>query len=115
MEYLLKERTVAAGKTVKLQFRLTDPASEQVRTDLDDVRVLYFKSPGTLRTERTARRLEDGIYEAELPIPQAGAYYVYVGSPSLDVGYNDLPFLTLRALKAKAEAKDDSKINAGTN
>jgi hypothetical protein len=44
----------------------------------------------------------DGIYEADLPFKQAGAYYVYVAAPSLNADYKDLNYLTVMVGKALA-------------
>jgi YVTN family beta-propeller protein len=105
VEFLLKERVFQAGDTVQLRFRLTDPETKEPRTDLKDLRVLYYVAPGQRRTEIQAKEIGDGVYEAALSVPRAGAYYVYISSPSANVNYADLPFLTLRALRKK-EAPD---------
>ncbi len=102
VSYLLKQRRVTAGHTVTLRFRLTDPATDQPRTDVRDVRVLYYRAPTHGRTVVRARHVADGVYEAALPLKRAGAYYVYVGAPSLKVHYGDLPYMTLRAVGDKA-------------
>jgi hypothetical protein len=98
IQYLVEDRKVAAGKTFALRFRLTDPATEQPRTGLKDVSVLFYRAPGYDRTEVKAREIETGIYEAPLPIRKDGAYFVYVGSRSAKMPYGDLSYLTLRAL-----------------
>ncbi len=103
IKYLIKDRRARVGETV-LRFRLTDPESHEPRTALGDVRVLYYRAPGYGRTEVPAREVGDGIYEATVSLPHAGAYFVYVASPSVKVRYGDLPYLTLRAVKAKAAA-----------
>lgn len=102
VDYLVKERNIQVGEAVRLRFRLTDPETDQPRTDLKDVRVLYYLAPGTRRTEVAAREVGDGIYEAALSLPRSGAYYVYVASPSAKVRYGDLSYLTLRAVQEKA-------------
>ncbi len=111
IEYLLKDRRVTVGETMRLRFRLTDPATKQPRTALADVRVLYYLAPGQWRTVVPAREVEDGLYEAALPIRRGGAYYVYVGVPSLKMRFDQLPYMTLRAVKKRgpAGAKERAK------
>jgi YVTN family beta-propeller protein len=99
VEYLIEDRNLPAGETFRLRFRLTDPATEQPSSGLQDVRVLFYRAPGHDRTEVPAEEVEEGIYEAAMSIRRAGAYYVYVSSGSMNVPYGKLPYLTLRALK----------------
>lgn len=90
-------RTARAGGTLALRFKLRDPASGSARTGIRDARVMYFLAPGRNRTEATAKEIGDGIYEAEVGISQPGAYYVYVGVPSMKLGFGKLPYFTLIA------------------
>ena len=99
IDYLLEQRRVPAGDTLQLRFRLTNPSTGQARPDLKDVRVKYFRAPSYDLTEVSARHVGEGIYEAALPIPNVGAYYVYVAAPSVKMGYGDLSYMTLRAVK----------------
>lgn len=102
VEFLIEERKVPAGENVALRFRLTDPASEEARTGIEDVGVLFYRVPGHDRTEIAAREVAGGVYEAVLPIRKPGAYYVYVGVESKQLPYGKLPYLTLRAVKPPA-------------
>ena len=99
--YLNEPGAVKAGSTMPLRFRLTDPATGGWRGGLQDVRVLYYRAPNFGRRIVPARHVEDGLYEAELPMDQAGAYYVFVGAPSEKVNYKDLSFLTVMAVAEK--------------
>jgi hypothetical protein len=101
VEYLVKERTVSVGDTVKLRFKLTDPESGEVRADLKDVRVLSYHASGRHRTVVPAVHVEGGVYEAPLNVPTPGGYSVFVSCPSLKVNYNDLIYLTLRGVPGK--------------
>ncbi|MBI2876159.1 MAG: cytochrome D1 [Candidatus Tectomicrobia bacterium] len=101
VEYLIQDRKVPVGETVRLRFKLIDPATEQPRADLEDVRILYYLAPGKRRTEVPAQRVAGGIYEAVLSLSRSGAYYIYVASLSARVRYGDLPYLTLRAVPEK--------------
>ena len=46
-------------------------------------------------TVLSAVHVGGGIYEADLPLKQVGAYYVYVAAPSLHADYKDLNYLTV--------------------
>jgi YVTN family beta-propeller protein len=101
IDYLVKERKVTAGDTVRLRFRLTNPATGEAKAGIKDVRVKYFRAPMYGLTEVPARHVGEGVYEATLPLKAVGAYYVYVAAPSLNVNYSDLRFMTLRAVRGK--------------
>lgn len=98
VEYLIDERKVQVGQTVTLRFRLVDPSSGKPQPGLRDARVRYYRAPGRDQADVAAREVGAGVYEALLPIAEAGAYYVYAGSPSLRAGGAELPYLTLRAV-----------------
>ncbi len=99
VEYLLKDRSVKVGQSARLRFRLTDPATEKPRDDLQDVSVLYYAASGRGRTVLPAKPLGDGVYEAELPIKWPEAYYVWVGSDSAKAPFQKLPHYSLRGVR----------------
>ena len=100
VEYLNDRQAVTAGEGMKLRFRLYDPGSGEVMADVGDVTVKYFRAPRYNLTELSAVHADDGIYEADLPFNEAGAYYVYVAAPSLRADYKDLNYLTVVVKKA---------------
>ncbi len=102
IEYLIPERTVKAGATVPVRFRLADPATGMPRTGLAGVRVLFFRIPGKDRRVVPAREVGDGVYEAMLPMTKPGGYNIYVAVPSEKIGYQDLPYFTMAATRAAA-------------
>ena len=83
-----------------LRFRLYDPGTSEIKTGASDVRVKFFRAPRYNLTELLATQVGEGIYEAELPFKQAGAYYVYVAAPSLGADYQDLDYRTIMVGKA---------------
>jgi YVTN family beta-propeller protein len=103
VDYLNEERNVPVGKTVALRFKLSDPATGKPKPGLSDARVVYYLSPGRNRTEVKARDVGGGVYEAMLPVPQPGAYYVHAGAASLNVNAQDLPYFTLLAKPTAAK------------
>ncbi|MDH3797587.1 MAG: hypothetical protein OES70_03085 [Desulfobacterales bacterium] len=100
VEYLVKQRRIKSGEKVPLRFRLTDPATQQPLSELQDVTVLYFSASGTGgRRFAQARPIGDGVYEARITIGPPGGYYVYVGSKSKQMPHTKLPFMTLVAVR----------------
>jgi len=110
IEYLTDQRAVTAGEELKLRFRLIDPGTGKIFADKEDVRIKYFRAPRFDLTEMLATHVGGGVYEASLTLKSAGAYYVYVGAPSLHAQYDDLEYITLMANKAvPGKAKGEGK------
>ncbi len=101
VDFLVDKRRVKAGDAASVRFRLTDPATGLPRTDVADAHVLYYRAPNFGRRTVPARHVGEGIYEATLALKTAGAYYVFIGSPSQKMNYRDLDYLTLMAVRAK--------------
>jgi hypothetical protein len=97
IEYLTKQRITAVGAPYKLSFSLTGSASEEPLSGLRDVIVMASRTPGWQRRHR-AQPLKNGRYEVVLATDQPGAYYVSVAVPSLNLPFNELPFMTFRAV-----------------
>ena len=55
-----------------------------------------------------ARPVGDGFYEADVKIDMVTTYYVFVGSRSEKLKYNELPFLSLMGAPAPAQGKRDT-------
>jgi hypothetical protein len=102
LEFLADERDFKAGDAVRLQLRMTNPATGQPIADLADLEIQIFQVPGTWRVLRPAQSLGNGIYEVTLELPRAGVYYVHATSPSLRAHYNNFPSLVLRARETGA-------------
>ena len=97
VEYQVKSRVIAAGESKPLQFRITDAGSGQPIADIDDVAIMYYRADGRGRQTVNATHQGGGLYEATLDIDQPATYYIFVGSPSHDLAFTDLPFLSLVA------------------
>jgi YVTN family beta-propeller protein len=102
VEYEVAERRVPVGGSTKVTFRLTDPATSLPRSDIPDVQVMYYRSDGRGRTVVPAKPLGDGRYEAEVKVSEMATWYVFVGSQSEELGYSELPFLSLMGVPAPA-------------
>jgi YVTN family beta-propeller protein len=97
VEFDERSRKATAGGPLAVRFKLIDPATRRAKAGIKDARVLYYLAPGRGRTEVPVKEIGGGVYEAQVQLAQPGAYYVYVGVPSLDLGYGKLPFFTLMA------------------
>jgi YVTN family beta-propeller protein len=102
IEYLTNERKVDAGKPLTLRFRITRGEEGEPASGLRDLRVLYYRAPGIDRREVPAHEIGDGVYEAELQLNRAGAYYAHVQSALRAEGFDNLPFVTLQAMRVDA-------------
>ena len=102
VEYQIADRMVPVGADTKVKFKLTDPATGKPAEDISDVTVLYYRSDGRGRTVVPAKSLGKGLYEATVKVDTAATYYVFVGSRSKDLSYNDMPFASLMGVTAKA-------------
>lgn len=90
---------VKAGSRVPVRVRITQGRDARPRTGLADVALRYFRAPAAPAREAAAREVEEGLYEAAIDLPEAGAYYLHVAAPSLGLRFGDQPFATLRAAK----------------
>ncbi len=89
---------VAAKSPATVRVRLTRGRESLPQTGLTDVALRYFRAPSSPAREVLAREVGNGVYEAVLDVPEAGAYYLHVGVPSLRLRFGDQPFSSLRVL-----------------
>ncbi len=101
VDFLVDSRRVSASDATSVRFRLTDPRTGLPRADIEDARVLYYRAPNFGRRTVTARHLGEGIYEVTLDLKRAGAYYVFVESPSENMSFRDLDYLTLLSVRGE--------------
>ena len=106
VEYQSTERRVPVGETTAVKFKLTDPRTGLPRHDIPDVTVLYYGADGRGRTVVPAKSLGGGLYEADVKVGQMTTYYVFVGSRSEKLDYNDLPFFSLMGTPAPPKAQE---------
>jgi YVTN family beta-propeller protein len=104
VEYQVGDRSVPVGENKRVRFRLSDPVTGEPLAGIPDVTVLYYQADGRGRTVVPAKDVGDGLYEAEVRVDQVTTYYVFVGARSKEVGYNELPFLSLMGAPAKVSA-----------
>jgi YVTN family beta-propeller protein len=97
IEYLNREAPLNIREDYKLRFKLLDAQTKRPSSDLKDVGVLVFLSPGMWQQRQRARPVGDGVYEVTVNVPESGVYLVFVESPSKRVEYRELPYLMLNA------------------
>jgi YVTN family beta-propeller protein len=97
VEFLEPPSEAPAGSKVTLRFRLVETRGAKVQVGVADATVLSFRAPGFDRQQTPAREDTPGVYQAQVSLPSAGAYYLYVGAPSLGLKTEDAPFRTVRA------------------
>jgi YVTN family beta-propeller protein len=104
VEYLREDRNAVLEEEYRFRFRLMDTLTGWPVKGLPDARLLYTLSPGRYRTEVPAREVEEGVYEAALRFREPGAYSVYVGVPSLKIGYQTFVHRSLLVRKREEAA-----------
>lgn len=104
--------TVAAGSPLPVRVRLTKGRDATPQTGLSDVALRYFLAPSSPAREIPAREVGDGVYEAIVDLPAAGAYYLYVGAPSLNLKFGAQAFASLRAVAPSAAMPAASVVPA---
>jgi YVTN family beta-propeller protein len=97
IEHQVKERKLVAKQDFIYRFKLIDTATGNPKSDLRDVRVLTFLSPGVWQRRDIAKSVGEGVYELKINVPQTGVYMLFVESYSMGVRYVDLPYLMLTA------------------
>lgn len=97
IEHQVKELKLPVGQEFTYRFKLIETATGNPKSDLKDVRVLTFLSPGVWQRRDIATSVGDGVYELKINVPQSGLYMLFVESSSMGVSYVDLPYLMLHA------------------
>jgi hypothetical protein len=104
VEYLSDSSLIRAGESITMRFRLYEPGTGKVIEDGGPVSIKYYRVPRYDLREVLAKPAGDGIYEVDLPFRMAGAYYIYMAAPGLQLGYGDLNYRTVVVGEARAAA-----------
>jgi YVTN family beta-propeller protein len=113
VEPMLKGQVLPLGKEVRLRFKVADSVTGRPMSDLKDMGVLMFLTPGIWQKRDWARHVGEGVYEVSVTPPHEGVYYVFFQCPSLRVRYNQLPHLIL-SVRRDAPMPDESQKSSGT-
>ena len=101
VEFLSAAHDVEPAKPHRVRLRLTHPVTGEPLTEVGDLRVMAYKSPGIRQHRAWATHVGGGIYEAELILPTAeSSYSVFVECASLNLPYHRTRPLILRTLAA---------------
>jgi len=101
VEYVVADRFVPVGEPRTIQFVLTSASDKAPVADLTDVSVLYYRADGRGRQTLPATSVGEGMYEVTLNFDSTSTYYVFVGVPSRELDFTDLPFYSLIAIPGK--------------
>lgn len=105
IEPLFKGAQFKAGETVKIRFKITDPAGNKPVNGLDDVRVLAFEPPGLWQQRQWAKEVGKGIYEIEQVFPHDGIFNVMIEISSRGTSFNTLPFTAVTVVDKAPSGK----------
>ncbi|MEY2689792.1 MAG: hypothetical protein RL375_3991 [Pseudomonadota bacterium] len=98
IDFQSNRREFPVEEVAAIRFRVSDSATGQVRTGLVGLTAMYYLAPGRRRGEVAVVEIGGGVYEARVPLAQAGAWYVHLGVPSLKIAYGQLPYFSLQAV-----------------
>lgn len=97
IEHQVTNRKLTVGQEFTFRFKLVETSTGNPKSDLKDVRVLTFLSPGVWQRRDIANSVGEGVYELKINVPQSGIYMLFVESSSMRVRFIDLPYLMLHA------------------
>jgi len=110
LEFLMESRNVEAGTQRPVRFRLVDTLRGEAASGVKDVQLMYFRAPSSGRRVVPAGEVAPGVYEAMIDFDAPGAYYLHVGSASLNIAYGDMPSVSMLASAPKpANARDEGR------
>jgi len=95
------EPTVPAGKPTKLQFRLTHRGSGSPRSGLSDA-LINAISPTGWQTRLLGRDEGNGLYSAEVVLPEPGVYYISISCDSIGLTKNGTPPVIVEAVAGES-------------
>ena len=103
---LVQSQQVMVGQPLRLPFRLQDAGTRRPHENLTDVEALVFLAPGTWHSRLPVTAAEDGVYLVDFVPPEAGVYYLYLGSESLGLRLVNPDYLILQALDPPSEEEE---------
>ena len=97
VEPLVANPTLRVGESYNLRFKVIELESKTVKTNLEDIGVLVFLTPGIWQQRVPAKSVGQGVYEVNFVPPKTGVYYIYFQIPSLGLHYSQIQPLALQA------------------
>lgn len=98
IDFETTRREFAVNEVAAIRFRVADSATGEARAGLTGLTAMVYLAPGRRRSEVAVVEVGGGVYEARVALPQAGAWYVHLGVPSLKIAYGQLPYYSLQAV-----------------
>lgn len=98
IDFETTRREFSVDDVAVIRFRVADSVTGEARPGLAGLTAMYYLAPGRRRAETAVVEVGAGVYEARVPLAQAGAWYVYLGVPRLKIGYGQLPYYSLQAV-----------------
>ena len=80
------------------------------RVGLGDLTLRYFLAPSSLARNLPLEEVGEGVYQAALTLPEAGAWYLHVQSPSLGRTFAEENYTSLRVLPAAAATASQTDV-----
>ncbi|MFJ4109877.1 cytochrome D1 domain-containing protein [Pseudomonas sp. NPDC089758] len=80
------------------------------RVGLDDLTLRYFLAPSSMPRNLRLEEVGEGVYQAALMLPEAGAWYLHVQSPSLGHKFAEENYTSLRVLPAAASTASQTEV-----
>lgn len=82
----------------------------QPRLGLNDLSLRYFLAPSSMPRNLQLQEVGEGVYQAALTLPEAGAWYLHVQSPSLGHRFAEENYTSLRVLPAAASNASQTDV-----
>jgi len=80
------------------------------RQGLNDLTLRYFLAPSSMPHNQQLEEVGEGVYQAALMLPEAGAWYLHVQSPSLGRKFAEENYTSLRILPAAATTASQTDV-----
>lgn len=84
----------------------------QPRLGLNDLSLRYFLAPSSMPRNLQLQEVGEGVYQAALTLPEAGAWYLHVQSPSLGRKFAEENYTSLRILPAAATNASQTEMRS---
>jgi len=104
IEFIDKQFKVSTDDAVTLKFKITNPDTGEMITDLRDVRVQYFRAPAFDRRDEFATEVGDGVYKLATQLKKPGLYYFYVSSRSSNLGLDRQHYVSMQAVRPEVSS-----------
>ena len=99
IEFIGNRQKVNIGDDVTVKFRLANPETGELKPNLKDVRVRYYRAPAFDRKEEAAIEVGDGVYKLDTKLPNAGVYYFFVSAKSANLEFGETQYLSMQVTR----------------